>query len=75
MQRFAYHFLIALLLCSRASVLTLRKFDYTLTGIDDANIYFVYAKKVANGHGKTSYTCTELSRPRSVTAPIRRVGY
>jgi hypothetical protein len=34
-----------------ASLLALSRLDYPLTGIDDANIYFVYARNLANGHG------------------------
>src|SRR5512138_2794050 len=37
--------------CLASSFLALRKLDYPLIGIDDANIYFVYARNVANGHG------------------------
>lgn len=37
--------------CLLASFLVLRKLNYPLTGIDDANIYFVYAKNLANGYG------------------------
>jgi len=45
------NFFIALFFCSLVSFLALVIFDYRLTGIDDANIYFVYAKNLANGHG------------------------
>jgi hypothetical protein len=51
MRRSSYNFLIALFLCSLASLFALSKFNYPLTGIDDANIYFVYAKNLATGHG------------------------
>ena len=34
-----------------SSVLALSKLNYPLTGIDDANIYFVYARNLANGYG------------------------
>jgi arabinofuranosyltransferase len=51
MRRTGYNFLIALFLCSLAALFTLSKFNYQLTGIDDANIYLVYARNVANGHG------------------------
>jgi len=44
-------FLATLFLCSVVSLFAFAKFDYPLTGIDDANIYFVYAKNIANGHG------------------------
>jgi arabinofuranosyltransferase len=51
MRRLGYNFLIALIFCSLASLFALSKFNYSLTGIDDANIYFVYARNLANGHG------------------------
>ena len=51
MRRFGYNFLIALFLCSLATFFAWSRFDGTLTGIDDANIYFVYARNLANGHG------------------------
>ena len=38
-------------LCLFSSFVALRKIDYPLIGIDDANIYFVYAKNLANGYG------------------------
>jgi hypothetical protein len=44
-------FLLVLILCSLVSLLVWREFDYSLTGIDDANIYFVYARNLANGQG------------------------
>lgn len=51
MRNFTRNFLLAFFLCSVASLLTLHQLNYTLTGIDDANIYFVYARNLANGHG------------------------
>jgi arabinofuranosyltransferase len=51
MQRFGHNFLTALFLCGLASLFALSRFNYPLTGIDDANIYFVYARNLANGHG------------------------
>ena len=51
MRSFTYSFLLTLLLCSSASLFAFAKFNYPLTGIDDANIYFVYARNLANGHG------------------------
>jgi arabinofuranosyltransferase len=33
------------------SLFVLARFDYQLTGIDDANIYFVYARHLASGQG------------------------
>jgi hypothetical protein len=41
----------AFLLCTAASFLALRQLGYPLIGIDDANIYFVYARNLANGYG------------------------
>ncbi|HSJ87662.1 MAG TPA: hypothetical protein VK909_10670 [Anaerolineales bacterium] len=37
--------------CLVSSFFALKKLDYPLIGIDDANIYFVYARNFANGHG------------------------
>lgn len=37
--------------CLSSSLFALKKLNYPLTGIDDANIYFVYAKNLANRHG------------------------
>ena len=51
MKSLSQNFLVTLFLCSVVSLFAFAKFDYPLTGIDDANIYFVYAKNVANGHG------------------------
>src|SRR5689334_17399836 len=51
MRSLARNFFISLFLCSLASLFAFVKFDDRLTGIDDANIYFVYAKNLANGHG------------------------
>jgi len=51
MKSLSQKFLVTLFLCSVVSLFAFAKFDYPLTGIDDANIYFVYAKNVANGHG------------------------
>jgi hypothetical protein len=41
----------AFLLCLAASFLALRQLGYPLIGIDDANIYFVYARNLADGYG------------------------
>src|SRR5919108_54282 len=46
-----FNVVAAFLLCLPASFLALDKLEYPLIGIDDANIYFVYAKNLANGHG------------------------
>ena len=43
--------LAAFALCVISSLLALHILDYPLIGIDDANIYFVYARNVANGYG------------------------
>jgi hypothetical protein len=51
MRSLPRNFLLALVLCSVVSFLVLAEFNYPLTGIDDANIYFVYAKNLAGGHG------------------------
>src|SRR5689334_2323805 len=51
MRNLVRNFLISLFFCSLVSLLAFVKFDYRLTGIDDANIYFVYAKNLANGYG------------------------
>jgi len=51
MRNFALNFFISLFFCSLVTLFALSRFDYQLTGIDDANIYFVYAKNVASGHG------------------------
>jgi arabinofuranosyltransferase len=51
MQRFAYAFLLTLFLTAMMSALVFALIDSPLTGIDDANIYFVYAKNLADGHG------------------------
>src|SRR5688500_8116472 len=51
MRNFTRNFLLAFFLCSVVSLLTLHQLNYPLTGIDDANIYFVYARNLANGHG------------------------
>lgn len=51
MRNFILNFFIVFLLCSAATLLALSRLDYPLTGIDDANIYFVYARNLADGHG------------------------
>ena len=51
MRNLVFSFFISLFFCSLVTVFALSRFDYQLTGIDDANIYFVYAKNVASGHG------------------------
>lgn len=45
------NFLTSFFLCWLATLLALHQLDYPLIGIDDANIYFVYARNVADGHG------------------------
>jgi hypothetical protein len=51
MRNFINKFIVILFFCSLVSLFTFARFDYPLTGIDDANIYLVYARNVANGHG------------------------
>ena len=43
--------LAALSLCLSAVFFALHELDYPLTGIDDANIYLVYARNLVDGHG------------------------
>jgi arabinofuranosyltransferase len=50
-RNFIYNFLLTFLLCSLVTLFAISRLDYPLIGIDDANIYFVYAKNLANGHG------------------------
>ena len=51
MRPYIRNFIPAFFLCGLASLLASSKLNYPLTGIDDANIYFVYAKNLAGGHG------------------------
>ena len=51
MKSFAVRYLGVLGIVSLATLLMMARFDFPLTGIDDANIFFVYAKNFANGHG------------------------
>ena len=51
MKSFALKYLFVLLFLSLATWLIWDKFNYPLTGIDDANIFLVYAKNLSNGHG------------------------
>jgi hypothetical protein len=51
MQRLTYNFLLTLFLCSLASFIAFYRLNVPLVGIDDANIYFVYARNVASGDG------------------------
>ena len=43
--------LAAFSFCVAATSFSFHKLHNPLTGIDDANIYFVYARNLANGHG------------------------
>jgi arabinofuranosyltransferase len=43
--------LVVFSLCLSAVLFTLHELNYPLTGIDDANIYLVYARNLADGHG------------------------
>jgi len=45
------NFFAAFFLCLSSSFLALHELNYPLVGIDDANIYFVYARNLANGYG------------------------
>src|SRR5574341_2402626 len=51
MRNLTLNLFVAFFLCGLASLLALSRLNYPLTGIDDANIYFVYARNLANGHG------------------------
>jgi len=51
MRSFIRNFFVSLFFCSLMSLFVLARFDYQLTGIDDANIYFVYARNLVGGHG------------------------
>lgn len=50
MRRVA-NFSAALLFCLSATLFALHRLGYPLIGVDDANIYFVYARNLANGYG------------------------
>ncbi|HEX5839942.1 MAG TPA: hypothetical protein VFY26_19050 [Anaerolineales bacterium] len=51
MRNFSLRFFFVLLLVSVAAWAIWARFEYPRTGIDDANIFFVYAQNAANGHG------------------------
>ncbi len=51
MKPFLTKYLIILTITSLFVLLLLRIFQYPLYGVDDANIFFVYAKNIASGHG------------------------
>lgn len=51
MRKFALSYFVVVLVVCFATWLIWALFDYPLTGIDDANIFFVYARNVASGHG------------------------
>ena len=51
MRAFILNFLLSLFLTGIVSFGVFSLFDQPLTGIDDANIYFVYARNLAGGHG------------------------
>jgi arabinofuranosyltransferase len=51
MRNFSLKLLLVLLLVSVAGWAIWARFEYPRAGIDDANIFFVYAQNVANGHG------------------------
>lgn len=46
-----FNLLAAFLLCFSATYYALHELNYPLIGTDDANIYFVYARNLANGYG------------------------
>ena len=50
-KNFIFKYLFIFLMVCLATWFTWIRFDRPLTGIDDANIFFVYAQNVANGHG------------------------
>jgi hypothetical protein len=43
--------IVVVALCVLSAFFALHKLNYPLIGIDDANIYFVYARNLANGYG------------------------
>src|SRR3712207_6229080 len=51
MRAFILNFLLSLILTGIVSFGAFFLFNRPLTGIDDANIYFVYARNLADGHG------------------------
>ena len=51
MKNFALKYLVIFLFFCLTTWIIWNIFDYPLAGVDDANIYFVYAKNFANGHG------------------------
>ncbi|MBK9927443.1 MAG: hypothetical protein IPP66_19410 [Anaerolineales bacterium] len=51
MKNFVIKYLLVLSLLCLATWIMWKIFGYPLTGIDDANIFFVYAKNVSSGYG------------------------
>lgn len=51
MKRYLYAFSLVLSVLGLATYFIWAKFTYPLTGIDDANIFFVYARNLASGYG------------------------
>ena len=51
MKTFILKYLLVFSVLSASTWLIWRIFDYPCTGVDDANIFFVYAKHLASGHG------------------------
>lgn len=51
MKSFVVRYLGVLGIVSLATLLMMARFDFPWTGIDDANIFFVYARNFADGHG------------------------
>jgi arabinofuranosyltransferase len=51
MRSFTLKYFSAFLVVCLATWLVWTRFDYSLTGVDDANIFFIYARNLANGYG------------------------
>lgn len=50
-KRFAFNYLLILVVTCLVTWLIWARFRYPLAGIDDSNIFFVYAENFAHGHG------------------------
>jgi hypothetical protein len=50
-KKITLSYLLLFVLSGLAVLLVLDRFDYPVTGVDDANIFFVYAKNLSNGYG------------------------
>lgn len=51
MNSFPFKYLLVLSIAGIATWVVWAEFAYPLTGIDDSNIFFVYARNMATGHG------------------------